>query len=153
VKHTKSTNSRAQTYLWGPGRKPDPLLSANPYSIVKERKSCLPVTANQRKIRANKATAPTKPAMRKNTVARITHLFGETTLNPKPFGVKFALRECVSALSCFVLVAAVPVAFVGFSVIYLTSRLVHKLTGKYPVNVTLRLGEDAEAHNPADSAA
>jgi hypothetical protein len=113
----------------------------------------LPVTANQRKIRASKATAPTKPAVRKNTVARITHLFGETTLNPRPFGVKFALTECVSAISCFVLVAAVPVAFIGFSVIYLASRLVYRLTGKYPVNVTLRLGADAEAHSQADSAA
>jgi hypothetical protein len=77
-------------------------------------------------------------------------------LNQRIDGVARIIRlftECVSAVICFVLVAAVPVAFVGFSIMYAASRLVHKLTGKYPVNITLRLGDDAEAHRPADSAA
>lgn len=77
-------------------------------------------------------------------MAKITRLSEVSAERRKPFGVRSALRECVCLLACALLVLAVPLAVVGFGIIYLTSRLVFSLTGKYPVNLSLHLGAPAE---------
>lgn len=77
-------------------------------------------------------------------MAKITRLSEVSAERRKPFGVRSTLRECVCLLACALLVLAVPLAVVGFGIIYLTSRLVFSLTGKYPVNLSLHLGAPAE---------
>lgn len=77
-------------------------------------------------------------------MAKITRLSEVSAERRKPFGVRAALRECVCLPACALLVLAVPLAVVGFGIIYLTSRLVFSLTGKYPVNLSLHLGAPAE---------
>lgn len=77
-------------------------------------------------------------------MTKITRLSDVSADKRKPFGVKSALRECLCIPACVLLVLASPLAVVGFGVMYLSSRLVFSLTGKYPLNLSLRLGAPAE---------
>lgn len=77
-------------------------------------------------------------------MAKITRLSDVSADRHKPFGVKSALRECLCIPACVLLVLASPLAVMGFGIMYLASRVVFSLTGKYPLNLSLHLGAPAE---------
>lgn len=77
-------------------------------------------------------------------MAKITRLSDVSADRRKPFGVKSALRECLCIPACVLLVLASPLAVMGFGIMYLSSRVVFSLTGKYPLNLSLHLGAPAE---------
>ncbi len=77
-------------------------------------------------------------------MAKITRLSDVATDNFKPRGLKSAFKECLCIPACVALAAALPLAIVGFGIIYLSSRLVFSLTGKYPLNLSLHLGNSAD---------
>lgn len=77
-------------------------------------------------------------------MARITRLSDVSAVKRKPFDVKSALRECLCIPACIVLVLASPLAILGFGIMYLASRAVFRLTGKYSLNLTLHPGAFAK---------
>ena len=77
-------------------------------------------------------------------MAKIPRLSDVSADRRKPFGVKSALRECLCIPACVLLVLASPLAVMGFGIMYLASRVVFSLTGKYPLNLSLHLGAPAE---------
>lgn len=77
-------------------------------------------------------------------MAKIVHLSGLSTETRKPLGPKSTFREYLGFPLCVLLVLASMPMFLGLGVMFLTSRMYHRLTGRYPLNLTLRLGECAE---------
>ncbi len=77
-------------------------------------------------------------------MAKIIQLFGESREKSKPWDVRRALKTCLFMPAAFLFVFSLPFAAIGLGSIYLASRLIYRITGEYPVNVSFRLGEFAD---------
>ena len=78
-------------------------------------------------------------------MATIIRLSPDNTENSKLSGVKRALRLCVCSPLYLVLAALLPLAFIVGVFMYLPFIAIQRLTGEYPIQITFRLGADADA--------